>query len=1510
MYGWGDDLQDETGQPTSGGFALSPEQVPFPAGTVITAIAADGLMAMGLTSTGTVYMWGNIDAVTGGTTDVPTVIPLPGGAAATAVAAGDAFAMAMTASGQVYAWGANQQGELGNGSFGAVGPPTPPALVQLPSGTTATAIAAGSFYGLALTSTGAVYGWGDNRDGALGIGTTANVDTPTQMQLPSGVAVGSLGQGGLGFQSAVISQLTPQSITFTSTPPATGAIGSTYNVLAESTSGLPVSLSIAPLSSTICSITGSTVTFLSQGTCTIDANQAGASIYAPAPQATQGVSVGGLSTAPGTVYAFGGNGNGQFGDGTTTSDPSPTQVDVPSGVSFVQESAGWGVSEFLSSTGAVYSAGNGALGQLGDGSTASSLVPVKADLPSGVTATAVAAGTETDIALASTGAVYAWGAGGGQLGNGSSASSDVPVKVDLPSGVIATAIGAGMNSFAAVTSTGQVYTWGLDQSGQLGTGATGNPDAPVLTPSLAALPSGVVATGVSVGANFVLITDTAGTVYGWGENDSGEVGAGFTSQSGCNCDPTPTKALLPSGADITAVSAGGTDGLALAGNGTVYSWGSNTAGQLGNGTTTPNGWTSTGIQCGCDATPAPVDLPAGSTAAAIAAGWDQGLAALSNGTAYGWGENSGGDAGVGDTASHDTPAPMALPSGVAVTQVSAGYGFGLAMAGQLTQTISFSSTPPTGAAPNGTYTVTATATSGLPVTLSIDPASIGLCTIAGSTVTFVTGGDCEIDANQAGNSGYSAAPQAVQLVVVNEQSQTISFTTTPPSSPVVGNTYAVAAISTSGLTVTLSVDPSSTAVCSLLAGTVDLIGPGTCTIDATQAGSSTVAPAVEVTQSVLVGQTSQSISFTSTPPSGAVPGDTYTVTATATSGLPVTFSVSPSSSGVCTLAGATVRFTATGTCTVDADQSGSATFAAAPEVTQTISVGQDSQTVSITSTPPSSPVVGGTYAVTATASSGLPVTLSIDASTSGDCTLSGATVTFTAAANCTIDANQTGNVDYSAAPEAQQTVTGVGQGAQTVRFTSSPPGTPGIGGTYVVTAQASSGLPVTLTIDSSSTSVCSISGSTSGSTVTFNAGGTCQIDANQAGNSNYLAAAQVTQNVSITDVASSCTIVWTGGTGDWTTVADWTPKTGSPRLPNSSDTTCIPADSTVTLSSSDPSENGGTLLVGNIDGSGTGTLLVAGSLTVQGGTTYPGGSLQVPAGGTVTQTGTFSNGGTTSTTSTGSFADDGTFTNAAGGSIANGGTFEVGVNDHFTENGGTTTGSPVLVNDAFLNLTGGGASSFSVLADGTSNVTGAPYAGQTLTLQTNSSADIAPGSTPNLGAIELSGGATLSLTGTLTSAGTIQMDAGSGTSVINGGTIDTSGAVVDNGTFTTSSTWSSTGPVTVASTGSFTDGGTFTNAAGGSIANGGTFEVGVNDHFTENGGTTTGSPVLVNDATLNFSGEGPRASASSTTGPRMSPERPTPARRSPSRPTPRRGSRRGASRTWAPSNSNPDPTSR
>ena len=134
-------------------------------------------------------------------------------------------------------------------------------------------------------------------------------------------------------------------------------------------------------------------------------------------------------------------------------------------------------------------------------------------------------------------------------------------------------------------------------------------------------------------------------------------------------------------------------------------------------------------------------------------------------------------------------------------------------------------------------------------------------------------------------------------------------------------------------------------------------------------------------------------------------------------------------------------------------------------------------------------------------------------------------MTFGQPGNCVIDANQAGNDKYQAAPQARQTITanGAAKMAQSISFTSVPPGSPAPGGIYVVKATGGgSGNPVTFTIDSSSTSsACSVSGSA----VTFGQLGRCVIDANQAGNDKYQAAPQAQQTITVngTKIAQSIT---------------------------------------------------------------------------------------------------------------------------------------------------------------------------------------------------------------------------------------------------------------------------------------------------------------------------------------------------------------------------------------------------
>jgi hypothetical protein len=224
------------------------------------------------------------------------------------------------------------------------------------------------------------------------------------------------------------------------------------------------------------------------------------------------------------------------------------------------------------------------------------------------------------------------------------------------------------------------------------------------------------------------------------------------------------------------------------------------------------------------------------------------------------------------------------------------------------------------------------------VALSVDASSAGVCTLAGSTVSFVGAGTCTIDANQSGNGSYQAAPQVQQSFAVGLRSQAISFVTQPPASPSVGETYDVSASATSGLAVTYAVSAGSAGICTISGSHVSMVGAGTCVVTANQSGDGTYRAAAQVQQSFTIARASQTITFTSTAPNADKHDPPYTVTATASSGLAVVFSVDASSAGVCSISGSTVSFSARGTCVIYANQPGDADWLPAPQVQQVIEV--------------------------------------------------------------------------------------------------------------------------------------------------------------------------------------------------------------------------------------------------------------------------------------------------------------------------------------------------------------------------------------------------------------------------------------------------------------------------------------------------------------------------------------------------------------------------------------------
>jgi outer membrane protein OmpA-like peptidoglycan-associated protein len=442
------------------------------------------------------------------------------------------------------------------------------------------------------------------------------------------------------------------------------------------------------------------------------------------------------------------------------------------------------------------------------------------------------------------------------------------------------------------------------------------------------------------------------------------------------------------------------------------------------------------------------------------------------------------------------------------------------------QTISYSSTQPSAATDGGaTYTVADSSTSGLGVTTTVDATSSSVCSISGAVVSFIGVGTCTLDANQAGNGSYFAAALAQQIFTVGKIPQTITGFSTPPSSATVGGaTYSVSATGGgSGNAVTYTIDASSSSVCTISAGVVSFIGNGTCTIDANQAGNTTYNAATQAQQSFGVGVATltitagsltinQGASFTpSETPVGLLLGNvisgvtyTYAGTGSTTYGPSTT---APTAVGTYSVTPSAVAFSTGST------SSYSVTYVAGTLTITAVSTALLPLTLHFTSVPTSieSGSPSGTYQVVAVASPTVG-TVTYNSSTPSVCSVSSSgALTILNTGTCTIDANDTGGPGYAAAAQISQSFTATGS-TQAIVFTSSSPSAPKVGDTFTPTATGGgSGNPVTFTLDASSTG-CTYNATTGLVTIT-RAESHCVIDANQAGNTTYSAAAQTSMKV-------------------------------------------------------------------------------------------------------------------------------------------------------------------------------------------------------------------------------------------------------------------------------------------------------------------------------------------------------------------------------------------------------------
>jgi alpha-tubulin suppressor-like RCC1 family protein len=617
LWAWGDNNYGQLGIGTT---TERHTPVPVVGLTGVVAVAGGGSHSLTVKSDGTLWAWGDNqygELGDGTNTNRDRPIQVTGLTGVVAVAGSWYYSLALKSDGTLWAWGNNQYGQLGIGTSDTSPHPAP---VQVGL-TSVTAIAAGSSHSLAVKQDGTVWAWGSNFNGELGDGTTNSSSAPVEVKSPdgSGLLTGVVAVAAGNNHSLAVKQ--------DGTVWAWG--DNYYGELGTSTGNGTTPAQVAGPNG--------------QGVLT--------GITAVAAGADHSLAV----KQDGTVWAWGYNWACQLGDGTpgiygAPGSYTPVEVVGTDGQGFLTDvravAAGGFHSLAVKSDGAVWAWGSNDAGALGQGYAAISNVPLSvSSLPD---TTAIAAGGDYSLALKKDGTVWAWGYNYfGQLGNGTTGlnygpGATTPVQVLGPDGqgflTDVQAVAAGLYQSLALKSDGTVWAWGGLQT----------------TPAPVAGLTGV--TAIAAGLYHSLAVKQDGTVWAWGRNYEGQLGNG--TQGGSSS--TPVQVLGPNGqgflTDVAAVAGGGYHSLALKKDGTVWAWGNDGFGQLG--TSTGNGTTPAQV-VGPDGQGFLTDVQA------VAAGEGHSLALRSDGTVWAWGANTNGQLGDGasDFSVYSTPAQVLGPNG-------------------------------------------------------------------------------------------------------------------------------------------------------------------------------------------------------------------------------------------------------------------------------------------------------------------------------------------------------------------------------------------------------------------------------------------------------------------------------------------------------------------------------------------------------------------------------------------------------------------------------------------------------------------------------------------------------------------------------------------------------------------------------------------------------------------------------------------------------------------------------
>lgn len=368
------------------------------------------------------------------------------------------------------------------------------------------------------------------------------------------------------------------------------------------------------------------------------------------------------------IVSWGDNRSGQLGDGSTAPNRAYWGAVNLDGT-WNAIAAGTGHTLVLKTDGSVWAWGENGKGQLGIGTTNDARTPYTTQINNVV---AIAAGGSHGLALKNDGTVWAWGANdGGQLGNGTNADATSPVQAKAFFLVRAVAIAAGENHSLAVDGNGEVWAWGKNDLGQLGDSSITDRSAPIKVKQL----NNVIQ--VAAGANHGLALKNDGSVWAWGDHRHLQLGDGNLLSPSLTPIRVPTG--LPATpqtflSDVKAIAAGGDHSMALTNSNQVWGWGSDKFTESsgvggGLGAVAPDGTAVLFPQSMQGIT---------GTVVAIAAGVNHSLALTDDGRVWAWGHNDQGQ--LGDSTFADPFAVLPVKSLKTAKAIAAGGGHSMALA--------------------------------------------------------------------------------------------------------------------------------------------------------------------------------------------------------------------------------------------------------------------------------------------------------------------------------------------------------------------------------------------------------------------------------------------------------------------------------------------------------------------------------------------------------------------------------------------------------------------------------------------------------------------------------------------------------------------------------------------------------------------------------------------------------------------------------------------------------------